>query len=115
MPARLAEALRPPCPCGSHGPRGHGGTNVTAKLKRRGHLFPPYGLRRVVLAALAVLWYGAETALIRTAGWHLAPLYPLHAAIRDLLLPGLWFDAWAGTGFVWRGHPMSIAADVPPA
>jgi ceramide glucosyltransferase len=67
------------------------------------------------VAALAVLWYGAETALVWTAGWHLGPLYPLHAAIRDLLLPGLWIDSWAGTGFVWRGHQMSIAADVPPA
>jgi hypothetical protein len=37
------------------------------------------------VAALAVLWYGAETALVRTAGWH-APLYRSHATIRDLLL-----------------------------
>jgi hypothetical protein len=36
--------------------------------------------------ALAVLWYGAEMALVRTPA-----------------------------GIVWRGHQMSIAADVPSA
>jgi hypothetical protein len=29
------------------------------------------------------------------------------------LLPLLWIDAWIGTDFVWRGHQMSIATDVP--
>lgn len=35
--------------------------------------------------------------------------------LRDLLLPVLWVDAWAGTDFVWRGNQMSIATDSPAA
>ena len=62
---------------------------------------------------LAVVWYGAEIALAKLAQWPLPLLYVLHALLRDLLLPVLWFDAWIGTDFVWRGHQMSIAADAP--
>jgi ceramide glucosyltransferase len=65
------------------------------------------------VVALALAWYGAEIALAKAAQWPLPPLYGLHALLRDLLLPVLWFDAWIGTDFVWRGHPMSIAADAP--
>ena len=67
------------------------------------------------VAVLATAWYGAETALVKVARWHLTPLYPVHAIVRDLLLPALWIDAWVGKDFVWRGHQMSIAADAPPA
>jgi ceramide glucosyltransferase len=67
----------------------------------------------LVVGALAAVWYGTEMALARVVGWHLSPLYPLHALLRDLLLPLLWVDAWVGTDFVWRGHPMSVAADAP--
>jgi ceramide glucosyltransferase len=65
------------------------------------------------VAALSFIWYGAEAALVKAARWHLTPLYPLQALLRDLLLPLLWIDAWIGTDFVWRGHQMSIATDVP--
>jgi ceramide glucosyltransferase len=67
------------------------------------------------VAALTAAWYGAETALVKTVGWHLTPLYPVHAMLRDLLLPALWIDAWVGTDFVWRGNQMSIATDAPSA
>jgi ceramide glucosyltransferase len=67
------------------------------------------------VAALAIVWYGAEMALMKIARWHLTPLYPLHALVRDLMLPGLWIDGWIGTDFVWRGNQMSIAADSPTA
>jgi ceramide glucosyltransferase len=63
------------------------------------------------VGALAFAWYGAEMALARIARWQVTPLYPLHAVIRDLLLPVLWIDGWVGTDFVWRGHQMSVAAD----
>jgi ceramide glucosyltransferase len=43
--------------------------------------------------------------------WHLSPLFPFYAMLRDLLLPGLWIDAWVGTEFVWRGNAMSVATD----
>jgi ceramide glucosyltransferase len=67
------------------------------------------------VAALALAWYGAEAALAKAARWHLTPLYPLQAVLRDLLLPALWVDAWVGTEFVWRGNQMSIATDAPMA
>ena len=65
------------------------------------------------VAALATAWYGLETLLVWTSRWHLAPLFPLHALMRDLLLPALWIDAWIGTDFVWRGNAMSVADDSP--
>lgn len=65
------------------------------------------------VAALLFIWYSAETVSAKVSGWHLGPLYPLLALLRDLLLPLLWIDAWVGTEFVWRGHQMSIAADAP--
>ena len=65
------------------------------------------------IVPLALVWYGAEIALAKAAQWPLPRLYALQALLRDLLLPILWFDAWIGTDFVWRGHQMSIAADAP--
>ena len=67
------------------------------------------------VATLAFAWYGAEAALAKLARWHCTPLYPLHAVLRDLLLPALWIDAWVGTDFEWRGNQMSIATDAPVA
>jgi ceramide glucosyltransferase len=65
------------------------------------------------IVLLGLIWYGAEIALAKAAQWPLPPLYALQALLRDLLLPILWFDAWIGTDFVWRGHQMSIAAGAP--
>jgi ceramide glucosyltransferase len=65
------------------------------------------------VAPLALVWYGAEIALAKVAQWPSPLIYALAALLRDLLLPILWFDAWIGTDFVWRGHQMSIAADTP--
>ena len=53
---------------------------------------------------LALGWYGAETGLAKIAGWHVTLMYPIHAALRDLLLPVLWIDGWVGTSFVWRSR-----------
>lgn len=64
-----------------------------------------------VIAACALLlgvWYGAEMLLAAAAGWHLPLLYPLHAMLRDLLLPVLWFEGWREADFVWRGNTMSV-------
>jgi len=58
----------------------------------------------VTFIAPAAMWYGAEAALARAAGWHLSLRSPLAWALRDLLLPALWIGGWLGTGFVWRGH-----------
>jgi ceramide glucosyltransferase len=64
-----------------------------------------------VIAACVIflgIWYGAEMLLAALAGWHLPLLYPLHAMLRDVLLPVLWVQGWRGAGFVWRGNAMSV-------
>ncbi|MGZ9105809.1 MAG: ceramide glucosyltransferase [Rhodoplanes sp.] len=61
--------------------------------------------------ALALAWYGGEIALARAAGWHMSPLYPVQALLRDLLLPILWLDGLFGSKFNWRGNAMSVAVD----
>jgi ceramide glucosyltransferase len=58
--------------------------------------------------AFLVLWYGAEMLLAALSGWHLPLLYPLHAILRDAMLPVLWFEGWREAGFVWRGNEMSV-------
>lgn len=54
-------------------------------------------------AGFLTLWYGTEAALVRRAGWHWSIRMPLAFALRDLLLPFLWVDAWLGNSFTWRG------------
>jgi len=56
--------------------------------------------------AVAALWYGSEAVLARAAGWHLSVRAPLIWALRDLLLPAIWFNGWLGSAFVWRGNQM---------
>jgi ceramide glucosyltransferase len=59
-------------------------------------------------AAFLLVWYGAEMLPCALAGWHLPMLYPLHAMLRDALLPILWLQGWREAGFVWRGNAMSV-------
>ena len=54
-------------------------------------------------------WFGTEAVLARAAGWHIGVLSPLAWMLRDLLLPVLWLQGWAGNKFVWRGNDMSVA------
>jgi ceramide glucosyltransferase len=86
-----------------------------------GALFPAIALGAAVDALngpvapavflFALVWYGAEAALAYAARWHLSPLYPVQALLRDLLLPVLWLDGLLGSDFEWRGNAMSVAAD----
>jgi len=62
-----------------------------------------------VLAVFGVLWYGAEMLLAAAAGWPIPLLFPIHAMLRDLLLPVLWVMGFSHRGFVWRGNAMTIA------
>ncbi|MGD0419300.1 MAG: ceramide glucosyltransferase [Xanthobacteraceae bacterium] len=57
---------------------------------------------------LGLFWYGAETLLAVTAGWHVSARYPLHCLARDLLLPVLFVSALRGDDFVWRGNEMQV-------
>ncbi len=58
------------------------------------------------IPAMAALWYGSEALLAWAAGWHLSARSPLAFALRDLLLPAIWFNGWLGSAFVWRGNQM---------
>jgi ceramide glucosyltransferase len=61
------------------------------------------------VVAVAAVWYGAEAALARAAGWHLTIRSPLAFAVRDALLPLLWIGGWLGRGFDWRDNQMRAA------
>jgi ceramide glucosyltransferase len=60
----------------------------------------------VAVPALAAIWYGSEAVLAWAAGWHLTARSPLAWALRDALLPAIWFNGWLGSAFVWRGNQM---------
>ena len=63
------------------------------------------GLPLGSVIAFAAIWYGAEAALARAAGWHLSLKSPAAWMLRALL-PLLWIGGWLGRGFVWRGNEM---------
>ena len=52
------------------------------------------------------LWYGAEIALCRIAGWPCGPRDIAAMGLRDLLLAPLWVTTWMRRGFEWRGTAM---------
>lgn len=63
------------------------------------------------LAPFLALWYGAEWALARLAGWPSGPRDVAAMILRDLSLPVLWASTWARRGFEWRGNAMGAAHD----
>jgi ceramide glucosyltransferase len=63
----------------------------------------------LICALLLAIWCGAETALARCAGWHLSWRMPAAMLLRDLMLPGLWIDAWLSDEVKWRGSTVSEA------
>ncbi|MFN0218107.1 MAG: ceramide glucosyltransferase [Hyphomicrobium sp.] len=62
-----------------------------------------------VLAVAVVVWYGIEAALAGIAGWHMSMWSPAAWLLRDLMIPILWIEGWAGDGFTWRGNDMTVA------
>ncbi|APZ52024.1 ceramide glucosyltransferase [Salipiger abyssi] len=67
------------------------------------------------LIALPLVWYGAELALARSAGWPASPRDLMAMLLRDLLLPALWLATWTGRGFTWRGTDMAPESPAGPA
>jgi ceramide glucosyltransferase len=63
-----------------------------------------------VLLGFAVAWYGCEAALARIAGWPLTARSPMAWLVRDAALPAVWFAAWAGRSFSWRGQSLEAVA-----
>jgi ceramide glucosyltransferase len=63
------------------------------------------------LFAVAAFWYAVEAALALIAGWPLSWLSLFSWIARDLLLPWLWVQGWAGDSFEWRGNTMTVAEE----
>ena len=75
---------------------------------------PAFGIDPAgAVVALLAVWFGAEAALARGAGWRLSVRTIPALLLRDLLLPALWIGAWLGDGFVWRGTAMAAAPAEP--
>lgn len=60
------------------------------------------------LAALALVWYGAEAWLAILARWRMGLFAPAFWILRDLLLPWLWISGWAASGYHWRGTRVDV-------
>lgn len=67
------------------------------------------------LLAFAALWYGAEWALARVAGWPSGPRDVLAMGIRDALLPAIWLAGLSRKGVVWRGNSVTAPEDTTHA
>ena len=63
------------------------------------------------LLLAALIWYGAEAALARAAGWPLSRWSPVAWLVRDLMLPWLWVKGWAGGQVEWRGAAMTAGEE----
>jgi ceramide glucosyltransferase len=68
----------------------------------------------VGLAILAVL-YSAESFMALRNGWYFSWRIPFLFAMRDLMLPAIYVDAWLLDDFVWRGNAMSVREEGRPS
>ncbi|TMV92636.1 ceramide glucosyltransferase [Thioclava sp. BHET1] len=64
-------------------------------------------LPALALPVLAILWYAAEWALARIAGWPAGPRDLVAFLLRDAMLPLIWCATWRNREFSWRGNQMS--------
>jgi ceramide glucosyltransferase len=87
-------------------------TSSVFTLLAAGFAAPEFGVEAPTAALLAgLLWYGAEAALARAAGWPLTWTSAPAWIARDLLMPWLWIQGWSREQFVWRGNVMSVDDD----
>ena len=63
----------------------------------------------VLATCLIAAWYLPEALLTTVARWQISKWSPFAWLARDLLIPIIWFAAWLGNGFTWRGNDMSVA------
>lgn len=63
----------------------------------------------VTASLLVALWLGSEVGLAKAAGWFISPRFLVALAVRDLILPALWVEAWLGDDFNWRGNEMTVS------
>jgi ceramide glucosyltransferase len=53
------------------------------------------------------LWYGAEWALARGAGWPAGLRDAMAMPARDAMILALWLAAWRQSAFEWQGHKLA--------
>ena len=76
----------------------------------------PTGVTAAACTAIyALLWYGADVAATRLAGWPLSWRTLVALPCRDVLLAAIWVAAWSGRGFVWHGQALRAVAVEPDA
>lgn len=63
---------------------------------------------------LLLVWYLAEAALLRVAGWPHGWRDLLAMPLRDALILPLWLATFASRGITWRGTTMAPPAATPP-
>lgn len=69
------------------------------------------GLSTGWLAAYLAIWFGAEIALMRRAGWPCGGRDILALPVRDALIPIIWGATFLRRGFEWRGTAMQSEAE----
>ena len=69
---------------------------------------------RRILGIVAVL-YSAEAFMAIHNRWHFSWRSPFLIALRDLMLPAIYVDAWLMDDFVWRGNAMSVREEEHPS
>lgn len=61
-----------------------------------------------VVAAILVVWFGAEAFLARVCGWPLSWRSIAAWSVRDTLIPVIWSIAWLTNRYVWRGTAVTL-------
>jgi len=69
----------------------------------------------LVALAIAIVLYSAESFMAIRNRWHFSWRTPFLLALRDLMLPAIYVDAWLMDDFVWRGNAMSVREEERPS
>jgi ceramide glucosyltransferase len=69
----------------------------------------------LVALTLAVVLYSTESFMAIRNGWYFSWRTPFLFALRDLMLPAIYVDAWLLDDFVWRGNAMSVREEERPS
>lgn len=69
----------------------------------------------LVALSVAALLYSAEAFMAIRNGWYFTWRTPFLLALRDLMLPAIYVDAWLLDDFVWRGNSMTVREEERPS
>jgi ceramide glucosyltransferase len=69
----------------------------------------------LVALAIAAILYSTESFMAIRNGWYFTWRSPFLFALRDLMLPAVYVDAWLLDDFVWRGNAMTVREEERPS